>query len=50
MIEKQQEGAKEQVKFYDKEWIELIIEAKQIGLDIHDIQKFLSESKTTVHM
>ncbi|WP_152966716.1 anti-repressor SinI family protein [Sporosarcina globispora] len=30
----------------DKEWVELIMAAKQLGLTIADIQEFIKQSKT----
>ncbi len=40
-------GTQGQTNHLDREWVQLIAEAKKLGLSINDIQKFLKDKSET---
>lgn len=46
MIEKQTDTANYPIFIYDKEWVDLIIEAKQMGLSMNEIRNFLLDRQS----
>lgn len=46
MVEKQTDTVNYTISIYDKEWVDLIIEAKKIGLSINEVRNFLLEGQS----